>query len=341
MQLSDFDYELPDDLIARYPSSTRGESRLLVLNGRTEQLQHHRFVDITQFLNPGDLLVFNNTRVISARLFATKSSGGKVEVMVERLQSENTVLAQIRASKTPKLHSQLYFEQGITATVLDRQADFFVLQFADITALEVMDKIGHIPLPPYFGRADEHIDRERYQTVYALHNGAVAAPTAGLHFDEGLINQLQAKGVETAFVTLHVGAGTFQPVRVSDITAHTMHREYMEVSEMVCEKIKATKARGCRVIAVGTTSLRSLETAAQSGVMQVFKGDTQIFIYPGYSFQVVDALITNFHQPQSTLMMLVCAFAGYKPLMEAYRLAIEMRYRFLSYGDAMFLERSF
>jgi S-adenosylmethionine:tRNA ribosyltransferase-isomerase len=349
MHLNDFNYELPDELIARYPTATRSASRLLYLEGRSGEVHHHQFADVIQLLVPGDLLVFNDTRVIPARLLGTKPTGGKVEVLVERIQTGNTILAQIRASKTPKSNTTILFDGGVQATVLERQNDFFLLKFAmqpveqmdqtEFSILDVLEKIGHIPLPPYFGREDAPIDRERYQTVYAHHYGAVAAPTAGLHFDEALLNQVHAKGIDTAFLTLHVGAGTFQPVRVDDITQHKMHSEYMEISDAVCEKVKAAKVRGGRIIAVGTTSLRSLESAAKSGVIAPFSGETNIFIYPGYCFNVVDALITNFHQPQSTLMMLVCAFAGYDSLMSAYRNAIESRYRFLSYGDAMLMTR--
>jgi S-adenosylmethionine:tRNA ribosyltransferase-isomerase len=349
MHLNDFNYELPDELIARYPSATRSASRLLTLDGQSGDVQHHQFADILQLLVPGDLLVFNDTRVIPARLLGTKLTGGKVEVLIERIQSENTILAQISASKTPKPNSTILFERGVQATVLERQNDFFLLKFSmqpvkqvnqtQFSIFDALEKIGHIPLPPYFGREDEPIDRERYQTVYALHNGAVAAPTAGLHFDDALLKQLHAKGIDTAFLTLHVGAGTFHPVRVDDITQHKMHSEIMEISEAVCKKVKAAKDRGGRIVAVGTTSLRSLETAAQSGILTPFSGETKLFIYPGYSFNVVDVLITNFHQPQSTLMMLVCAFAGYESLMSAYRKAIESRYRFLSYGDAMLITR--
>lgn len=339
MLVSDFNFQLPDELIAHYPLTERRASRLLMLDGPTGQLAHHVFPDLLAKLNAGDVMVFNNTRVIPARLYGQKASGGKIELLIERVTGESTVLAHIRSSRSPKEGCVLEFEQGITAVMQGRQGALFALDFSQ-PVLSALDQIGHIPLPPYIEREDDLSDRERYQTVYAKREGAVAAPTAGLHFDEQLLADLKAKGVEIHFVTLHVGAGTFQPVKVDTIEEHHMHSEWLEVSSEVVEAIKACKARGNKVVAVGTTSVRSLETAAQSGQIQEFIGDTQIFIYPGKKFNVVDALITNFHLPESTLVMLVSAFAGYEQTMNAYKIAIENKYRFFSYGDAMFITRN-
>ena len=338
MRVADFQFELPDGLIARYPLAERRASRLLVLQGEDGALAHHSFADLPQFLRAGDLLVFNNTRVIPARLFAQKDSGGKAEILVERVLDEYRVLAHVRASKAPKPGSKLVLEQG-SAQMLARHDSLFELAF-DQPVLPLLERIGHMPLPPYIDRADELSDRERYQTVYAEHAGAVAAPTAGLHFDQPMLKQLARMGVETAFVTLHVGAGTFQPVRVEQIEDHQMHHEWLEVSQDVVEAVQRCRARGGRVVAVGTTSVRSLETAAKSGELRPYSGDTNIFIYPGRSFNVVDALVTNFHLPESTLLMLVSAFAGYSATMRAYQQAVAERYRFFSYGDAMFITRN-
>jgi len=345
MQVADFLFDLPDELIARYPMPERSASRLLMLDGDTGAVQHGRFSQVLELLAPGDLLVFNNTRVIPARLFGQKASGGRIEVLVERLLDEHRILAHVRASKSPKPGAQLLFDEGISAHMVARHDALFELSFeGPRTVLEILETIGHMPLPPYIDRPDEQADKERYQTVYNARPGAVAAPTAGLHFDEPLLAALQAKGVELAFVTLHVGAGTFQPVRVERVQDHQMHSEYAEVPEDVVEKIAATRARGGRVVAVGTTSVRSLESAAQACLargesLSPFVGETDIFIYPGYQFQVVDAMITNFHLPGSTLIMLVSAFAGYEHVMAAYRQAVAERYRFFSYGDAMFVTR--
>lgn len=338
MRVADFQFELPDELIARYPLAERRASRLLVLQGEDGALAHHSFADLPQFLRAGDLLVFNNTRVIPARLFAQKDSGGKAEILVERVLDEHRVLAHVRASKAPKPGSKLLLEQG-SAQMLARHDSLFELAF-DQPVLPLLERIGHMPLPPYIDRADELSDRERYQTVYAEHAGAVAAPTAGLHFDQPMLEQLARMGVETAFVTLHVGAGTFQPVRVEQIEDHQMHHEWLEVSQDVVDAVQRCRARGGRVVAVGTTSVRSLETAAKSGELRPYSGDTNIFIYPGRSFNVVDALVTNFHLPESTLLMLVSAFAGYSATMRAYQQAVAERYRFFSYGDAMFITRN-
>lgn len=304
------------------------------------------FTDLLDKLQPGDLLVFNNTRVIPARLFGRKASGGKLEVLVERMLDDKRVLAHVRASKAPKPGTALLLgeDESVKATMLARHDALFEIQFDDTRdVLTILNDIGHMPLPPYIDRPDEAADRELYQTVYSQRPGAVAAPTAGLHFDEPLLAALKEKGVEMAFVTLHVGAGTFQPVRVESIEDHVMHAEYAEVPQTVVDAVLACKARGNRVIAVGTTSVRSLESAAQASaeaVIAPFFGDTRIFIYPGYHYQVVDALVTNFHLPESTLIMLVSAFAGYRHTMDAYRQAVAEQYRFFSYGDAMFITRS-
>lgn len=355
MQVSDFDFNLPSELIASYPDAQRSACRLLSLDGLNGQLQHGVFTDLCGMLNPGDLLVFNDTRVIPARLYGCKASGGKIEMLVERLLDDHHVLAHIRASKAPKPGTVLQLGDNandktagetcvpgsITATVLERHDNLYTVGFADERCvLDILEQIGHIPLPPYIKRPDEQTDRERYQTVYSLHPGAVAAPTAGLHFDQPLLDALCAKGVEMAFVTLHVGAGTFQPVRATQVQQHTMHAEYAEVPASVVQAVLACKARGNKVVAVGTTSVRSLESAAQAAqpaLIAPFAADTRIFIYPGYQFRVVDALITNFHLPQSTLLMLVSAFSGYYQIMHAYQQAVQEQYRFFSYGDAMYL----
>ena len=340
MQLSDFHYYLPPELIASEPLAERSASRLLIVNGQTGQLCDGRFTDIVSLIQPEDLLVFNNTRVIPARLHGQKSSGGKVEVLVERILDSHHVLAHVRASKAPKAGTRLLLEAKLAAEVVGREGDLFLVRFLAIEpVLALLEQYGHIPLPPYIERADTLADRERYQTVFAQKPGAVAAPTAGLHFDKALLQNLNAKGVASTEVTLHVGAGTFQPVRVQDLTQHVMHAEYVEVSADTCAAIAACKARGGRVIAVGTTSVRSLESAAKTGALQPYQGDTRLFITPGYAFQVVDAMITNFHLPESTLLMLVSAFAGFDTIHHAYQHAVAQRYRFFSYGDAMFLTK--
>jgi len=340
MQVKDFYFELPDELIARYPLEQRSASRLLCVDGDSGARTHRVFTDLLQLLEPGDLLVFNDTRVIPARLFGQKESGGKIEVLVERVTGEHEALAHIRSSRSPKPGARLLLEGGLQAEVTGRQENLFALRFdIDGHLVDALEQFGHIPLPPYMKREDQSSDRERYQTVYNRKPGAVAAPTAGLHFDQPLLDALAAKGVETAFVTLHVGAGTFQPVKVDRIEEHHMHAEYIEVSPQVCAAVEATRARGKRVVAVGTTSVRCLESASRSGRIEPFYGDTDIFIFPGYRFVSVDALITNFHLPESTLLMLVSAFAGYDNMMQAYREAVAERYRFFSYGDAMFLTR--
>lgn len=338
MHRSEFYYELPEALIAQNPLSERGHSRLLCLNSANGEIVDRKFKDIGTILQPGDLLVFNNTRVIPARLFGAKPSGGKVEILVERLLDEGRILAQIGASKPLKAGSTIRLDKGVTAEVEGREGDFYRLCINDPRPITgVLEDIGHIPLPPYITRSDRDIDKQRYQTVYAQVDGAVAAPTAGLHFDQGLLDQICAMGIESAYVTLHVGAGTFQPVRVDDIRNHRMHHEYFEVSSRVCDQVREARRRGGRVIAVGTTAVRCLETASQQGNIVPCKGETDIFIYPGYEFLTVDALITNFHMPESTLLMLACAFAGKDNIFAAYRHAIEQGYRFYSYGDAMWL----
>ncbi|TBW06589.1 tRNA preQ1(34) S-adenosylmethionine ribosyltransferase-isomerase QueA [Azotobacter chroococcum subsp. isscasi] len=339
MRVVDFHFDLPESLIARHPLAERRASRLLVLDGATGSLQHRRFADLLDYLRPGDLMVFNNTRVIPARLFGQKASGGKLEILVERVLDDDRVLAHVRASKSPKPGAKILIEGGGEALMLVRHDALFELRF-DQSVLPLLERVGHMPLPPYIDRPDEAADRERYQTVYADRAGAVAAPTAGLHFDEGLLAAIREKGVDTAFVTLHVGAGTFQPVRVERIEDHHMHREWLEVGQDVVDAVAACRARGGRVIAVGTTSVRSLESAARDGELRPFSGDTDIFIYPGRPFHVVDALVTNFHLPESTLLMLVSAFAGYPETMAAYAAAVEQGYRFFSYGDAMFITRN-
>ena len=345
MKLADFRFDLPEHLIARYPTAQRTASRLMHLNGNTGKVVHSQFEDIVNLINAGDLLVFNNTRVIPARLLGQKESGGKIEVLVERVLDDHRVLAHVRASKAPKIGSELILESAVRVRMLARHDALFELQFlTEQPVLAVLEQYGHMPLPPYIDRPDEASDKERYQTVYNQVPGAVAAPTAGLHFDQALLDTLKSKGVNIAFVTLHVGAGTFQPVRVDNILEHQMHAEYAEVSQEVVDAVLDTKAAGKRVIAVGTTSVRSLESAAQAALaantaLAPFFADTSIFIYPGYEFQLVDALLTNFHLSESTLLMLVSAFAGKDNIFNAYHQAIEQQYRFFSYGDAMFIEK--
>lgn len=338
MKRQDFYYDLPEDLIAQYPLQRRSQSRLLVLERLTGKIHHYQFSDLIDFFMPQDLLVFNNSKVIPARLFGQKQSGGKIEVLVERLLDDKRVLAHVRASKSPKASSKLVLENQFEAEVLSRQDDLFELKFlTEKTALELLEQYGHIPLPLYITRSGEQLDLDRYQTVYAKHKGSVAAPTAGLHFDDAMFDALKQKNIVTDYVTLHVGAGTFQPVRVDDLTQHQMHKEYFQVSQDVCDKVKAAKQSNHRVIAVGTTSVRSLESAAIGGELVSSMRDTNLFIYPGFQFQVIDVMLTNFHLPESTLLMLVSAFAGYENVMHAYHEAIKEKYRFFSYGDAMLI----
>lgn len=336
MKLSEFQYELPNKLIARYPTAERSQSRLLCINKTTEKISHHIFSDIVEMISPHDLLICNDTKVIPARLFGKKPTGGQVEILIERLLENNRCLAHIRASKSPKPDTLIFLKNDITLKVIQRHENLFELT-SEKNILEIIEALGEIPLPPYFERQPEESDKERYQTIFAKHKGSVAAPTAGLHFDEKTLQALQKKGVEIAYLTLHVGAGTFAPVRIEDITQHQMHAEYLEISEEICDKIKACKARGGKVIAVGTTSARSLETAAINGEIKPYRGDTKIFIYPGFQFKCVDALITNFHLPGSTLLMLVSAFANQDLIKKTYQEAIDKHYRFFSYGDAMFI----
>lgn len=348
MRRTDFTFNLPEELIAQQPVAERTASRLLVLNGETGLCEDKSFTDLTDFLSEDDLLVFNNTQVIPARLHGKKSSGGKVEVLVERIIDQHTALAHIRASKSPKPGTELFFEQDICAEVTGRDGDLFIVNFnlssqPGDSVLDILNAIGHMPLPPYIQREDESFDQERYQTVYAEKPGAVAAPTAGLHFDNKMLQQLSAKGIEQIHVTLHVGAGTFQPVRVDDLIEHHMHKEWIELTKENCEKINKAKAQGRRIIAVGTTSVRCLESAAlfskKEGQLEPYQGETDIFITPGYEFKVIDALVTNFHLSESTLLMLVSAFAGYENIKNAYQHAIKEKYRFFSYGDAMFMTK--
>ena len=336
MKKSDFNYHLPPELIAQKPLEQRSASRLLQLDRQTGALRDGKFSDFIGLLDQRDLLVFNDTKVIPARLFASKATGGKVEILIERIENEHQALAHVRASKSPKPDALLHLENGTLCRVLDREHDLFRLQFeTELTLLELLAQVGHMPLPPYIDRPDDHEDLDRYQTVFAKQAGAVAAPTAGLHFDEHIMQSLAQKGIQTSFVTLHVGSGTFQPVRVEDLNQHVMHKEFFQVSEACVAAVQQTKARGGRVVAIGTTAVRALESASSSGELQAGCGDTQLFITPGYSFKTVDAMLTNFHLPESTLLMLISAFAGYDEVMNAYQHAIEQRYRFFSYGDAM------
>jgi S-adenosylmethionine:tRNA ribosyltransferase-isomerase len=338
MNVSDFYFDLPDELIARYPLAERSASRLLCLAGPSGEVSHRAVRDLPEFLEPGDLLVFNDTRVIPARLFGRKETGGQLEILVERVTGVHSMLAHVRSSKSPKPGQIIILDDGSQLRMVARHGALFELHGGSgETLLELLERAGHMPLPPYVDRPDEDADRERYQTVYAKTSGAVAAPTAGLHFDEALLARLALRGVETAFVTLHVGAGTFQPVRVERVEDHVMHSEVADVPAQTVAAVARARKAGKRVVAVGTTSVRSLESASQSGRLEVFQGETDIFIHPGHRFQCVDALITNFHLPESTLIMLVSAFAGTRHVKASYQEAIAARYRFFSYGDAMFI----
>jgi S-adenosylmethionine:tRNA ribosyltransferase-isomerase len=339
-KLEDFAYELPEKLIAHYPTKQRTDSRLFCLNKATGAIQHKKFKDILNFINPGDLLVLNNTQVIPARLFAKKTTGGKVEILIEKIVDKKRISAQLKSSKSLKLGTILILETGVSLEIIARTGNIFELVFLiepNTSILELLNKIGHIPLPPYIQRADELFDWERYQTVFASSPGAIAAPTAGLHFDEDLLMQLKAKGVNIAYITLHVGSGTFQPIRSARLEDHRMHNEHVTVSKTVCEQISLTKQNNKRIIAVGTTVVRSLETATLNSEIKPFVGSTDLFIYPGFNFRCIDVIITNFHLPRSTLLMLVCAFAGYERVMQSYYEAIKQNYRFFSYGDAMWI----
>jgi S-adenosylmethionine:tRNA ribosyltransferase-isomerase len=339
MQLSDFHFELAPELIARYPMPKRSASRLLCVAEGEQAPAHKTFHELVDLLDEGDLLVFNDTKVIPARLRGQKKTGGQVELLVERIIDSKRLYAQVRASKAPRVGDDLLFSGGIRFSILGRQEQFYELCYDDSerSILDVVEAIGDIPLPPYMHRLPDESDKQRYQTIYAKHKGSVAAPTAGLHFDEELLQQLRDKNVDMGYLTLHIGAGTFAPVRVENIKEHKMHPEYVEIGAKLCTQIQATKQRGKRVIAVGTTSMRALETASQQGRLEPYQGETRIFIYPGYIFHCVDALITNLHLPCSTLLMLVCAFGGTEPVMHAYREALANGYRFYSYGDAMWV----
>ena len=358
MKTRDFHYDLPEELIAQHPCEVRSQSRLLHYSRHDKHIEHLRFDDIIDLLRPDDLLVFNNTRVIPARIYGTKETGGKVEILVERLTSEHQCLAHVKASKTPKAGSRITLTQhrgeessssgeeatNYKVTVEGRSGDLFILSSqsddsdSQHSLAEIMESIGHMPLPPYISRTDSDTDFSRYQTVYAEAPGAVAAPTAGLHFDDELLAMIKQKGIDSAFVTLHVGAGTFQPVRSEKIEDHQMHHEYLVVPQVTVDKCYETRKRGGRIVAVGTTTVRSLESASGSGQLQAFAGETDIFIYPGYQFKSIDALITNFHLPESTLLMLISAFAGKDEVMRCYDEAVAEKYRFFSYGDAMFID---
>lgn len=338
MRTDQFTFELPERLIAQHPPKQRGASRLLDLSGGS--CTHRMFADLPALLRENDLLVLNDTRVLKARLSGVKETGGSVEVMVERVLNEHEVLAQVRASKSPKPGSKLMLASVLPVTMLARAGEFFHLRFEgerDVSSL--LEEYGQLPLPPYITHSAGAEDESRYQTVFAREPGAVAAPTAGLHFDEAMLTKLQAQGVRTVYVTLHVGAGTFQPVRAENVSEHVMHSERYDVPQATLDAIRETKAMGGRVISVGTTSLRALESAAQSGELRAGSAETNIFITPGYHFKVVDVLLTNFHLPRSTLLMLVCAFGGMERMLAAYRTAVENEYRFFSYGDAMLIER--
>lgn len=336
MKTSDFDYKLPESLIAKYPLPNRTDSRLLVVNRATGKIDDAKFTQFVDFLNENDLVIFNNTKVIPARLYGNKESGGKVEALIERILTNNTALAHLKSSKSPAVGTEIHFSDALNACVVDRKDGLFILKFAEeLPLIDLLEKHGEIPLPPYLQRHAETLDKSRYQTVFAKHQGAVAAPTAALHFDEKILEKIAKKGIQSAFVTLHVGAGTFQPVRTESLKDHQMHAEYLEVSAQICEKIKRCKANGGRVIAIGTTVVRCLETASQNGEIAPYQGDTQLFIYPGYQFRCVDVLLTNFHLPKSTLLMLICAFANHDLIMQAYQHAVDKEYRFFSYGDAM------
>ncbi|ADL56298.1 tRNA preQ1(34) S-adenosylmethionine ribosyltransferase-isomerase QueA [Gallionella capsiferriformans] len=339
MRTDEFDFALPDGLIAQHPPEKRGASRLLCVHDGI--LEDSQFVDLLQKVAPGDLLVLNDTRVIRARLFGIKRSGGKIEVMVERVLNNHEVLAQVRASKSPPTGSYVLLAGELSVEVMGRAGEFYHLRFcAEEPVLELLERYGRLPLPPYITHAAEAEDETRYQTVFARQSGAVAAPTAGLHFDDAMLEALQDKGVKIAYVTLHVGAGTFQPVRAEWLSEHIMHSECYQISQATVDAIEQTHAAGGRVVAVGTTSLRALESAAASGELQSGAGETRIFITPGYRFRVVDVLLTNFHLPKSTLLMLVSAFGGMSEMRAAYLHAVAQQYRFFSYGDAMLIEKS-
>lgn len=339
MNIEDFSYPLPTQLIANYPLATRSASRLLVLNRINGEINHHSFIDLIQYLTPCDLLIFNNTKVIPARLFGTKLSGGKIEILVERILDTQHFLAHLKKSRALKKGMRIVLNKNYILEIIDREENLFKLKLVSEhkNLWEMLEEMGEMPLPLYIKRRAESIDKQRYQTIYAAKLGAVAAPTAGLHFDEKMMQLLTEKKINFGFVTLHVGAGTFKPVTVDNIIDHKMHSEYFEIGSEICEKIHACKKNNGRVIAVGTTVVRSIETLASNGGVRPFQGETNCFIYPGYEFKCVDAVLTNFHFPKSTLLMLVAAFAGREKIMQAYHEAIENNYRFYSYGDAMLI----
>jgi len=346
MRISDFSFDLPENLIAQYPAEQRSGSRLLCLNSSSGKIQHNKFSDVLSYLNSGDLMIFNDTKVIPARFFGEKETGGKVELLLERLLSDNRLLVQVKSSKPLRSEMRLriyrknteVIEDSLEAIVVERSDQFYILQFDK--SLQLKGQLfahGYIPLPPYIKRVNESQDFDRYQTIYAQNDGAVAAPTAGLHFDENLFADLKLKGIDIDFLTLHVGAGTFQPIRVDKVEEHAMHTERFVISERVCEKVHKCKKAGGRVVAVGTTSVRALESAANKGKLSSADSETDIFIYPGFDFQIVDALITNFHLPESSLLILVSAFCSKDMILDAYSEAVRNKYRFFSYGDAMFI----
>jgi S-adenosylmethionine:tRNA ribosyltransferase-isomerase len=339
MRIEEFDYDLPAALIAQFPAAERGSSRMLHLEGNTGQCSDHRFADLPKFVREGDLFVFNDTRVIKARLLGAKATGGRVEVLIERVVAPRRALAMLRASHVPSPGQIIQFGDAVSAALVQRQGDFFLLEFDD-EVLAVLDRLGEVPLPPYIERPAGTEDLARYQTVYARQPGAVAAPTAGLHFDQAMLDRLEACGGALAYVTLHVGAGTFQPVRVDEVESHVMQSERYSVPDATVRAIADARERGGRISAIGTTSLRALEAAAQSGKLKSGNGETRLFIRPGYGFKLVDRLLTNFHLPRSTLLMLVSAFAGIEHVRHAYKHAVNRDYRFFSYGDAMLIDRA-
>lgn len=338
MKKSDFHYDLPTELIAQVPLAQRSASRLLVVDAQKAEFADRQFTDLGEYLNPGDLLIFNDTRVLPARLYGHKETGGAVEILIERVTGTHTAVAQLGVSKKPKPGAKILLDDDSALQVLGREGEFYTLRLAGPEPLDkLLARLGHMPLPPYIARADDVSDAERYQTIYARAPGAVAAPTAGLHFDTPLLDALHAKGVNFGYVTLHVGAGTFAPMRSENVAEHRMHREWLNVGAELVEKIRRTRAAGGRVVAVGTTVVRALESSLRDGEVAPFAGETQIFIFPGYKITSLDALVTNFHLPESTLLMLVSAFAGRELMLAAYRHAVEQRYRFFSYGDAMLI----
>jgi len=339
MQLSEFSYSLPKELIAVFPTAERTNSKLLILDKKTGAIKHQHFFSIANYINPGDLLIFNDSKVIAARLYGHKSTGGKIEILIERILKNQTALCHIKSNKALHIPQEIFLDEcNIKIKVTAKKDNLFLVEFVtEKLILDILDLYGHVPLPPYIARCDMLLDKQRYQTVYAKELGSVAAPTAGLHFDKKVLNTIKTKGADLAYITLHVGAGTFQPVKTQNIFEHKMHNELITVDADVCAKISKAKQDGKRVIAVGTTTVRALETAALYGNLMPYSGETNIFIYPGFKFNVVDAMITNFHLPESTLLMLVCAFAGRDFILNAYKTAIENHYRFFSYGDAMLI----